>query len=59
MGRRLDVEQLVGTAEIAERVGVGGSVVGDWRRRYPEFPAPVARLAMGALWHWPEVERWA
>jgi hypothetical protein len=25
----------------------------------PDFPKPVADLAMGLVWYWPEIERWA
>lgn len=54
------MDQLVGVTEIAERLGVkAASRVHDWRRRYQDFPAPVAKLAMGLVWYWPEVERWA
>lgn len=53
------MDNLVGAAEIAERLGVGTSVVHDWGRRYSDFPAPVRRLRMGLVWNWPEVERWA
>jgi predicted DNA-binding transcriptional regulator AlpA len=54
------VDQLVGAAEIADRLGLGrGSVVHDWRRRHPDFPAPVATLSMGLVWVWPDVEAWA
>ena len=60
VGRRLDVDQLVGTTEIAERLGVKRhQVVHDWRRRYEDFPAPVAHLRQAMIWYWPEVERWA
>jgi hypothetical protein len=60
MGRRIDVDQLVGATEIAERLGAPAAHrVHDWRRRYADFPAPVATLAMGLVWNWPEVERWA
>ncbi|MGO9874649.1 MAG: hypothetical protein ACLPVY_12710 [Acidimicrobiia bacterium] len=60
MGRRLDVDQLVGVTEIADRLGVAAAArVHDWRRRYPDFPEPVLKLAMGLLWNWPEIERWA
>ena len=60
MGRRLDVDKLVGTAEIASRLGIKNSeTVHDWRRRYPEFPQPVVRLRVGLIWYWPDVERWA
>lgn len=54
------MDQLVGVTEIADRLGVkASSRVHDWRRRYEDFPAPVASLAMGLVWYWPEVERWA
>jgi predicted DNA-binding transcriptional regulator AlpA len=60
VGRKVDVENLVGTAEIAERLGVSRyQVVHDWRRRHPDFPQPVAQLKRGAIWAWPEVEKWA
>jgi hypothetical protein len=46
--------------EIAERLGAAtAGRVHDWRRRYPDFPQPVAKLHMGLVWYWPEVERWA
>ena len=54
------MDQLVGAAEIAERLGVKRStVVHDWRRRHPAFPEPVARLRAGLVWAWPDVEKWA
>jgi len=56
---RYPADDLVGVAEIAERLGVGTSVVHDWRRRHPAFPQPVRRLSMGLIWAWPEVRRWA
>lgn len=56
---KVDPIALVGVAEIAERLGVGTSVVHDWRRRHADFPQPVARLRMGLVWEWPNVERWA
>jgi predicted DNA-binding transcriptional regulator AlpA len=60
VGRRIDVDQLVGTKEIADRLGVRRpQVVHDWRRRYPDFPAPVARLSQVWVWAWSDVERWA
>lgn len=60
MGRKLDVEQFVGATEIAERLGVSrGQVVHNWRARFDDFPAPAFELAMGMVWYWPEVRRWA
>ena len=58
--RRVPVDQLVGTTEIAKRLGVNKStVVHDWRYRYSDFPAPIASLSGGLIWAWPDVEKWA
>jgi hypothetical protein len=60
MGRKVDIDHLVGAAEIAQRLGVGKrGVIHDWRSRHPDFPEPVARFSMGHLWLWPDVEAWA
>ena len=60
MGRRLDVEQLVDAAEIAERLGVSGrQVVQNWVHRYEDFPTPAVRRTRAVLWYWPEVKTWA
>jgi len=54
------VDQLVGAAEIAQRLGVKrATVVHDWRRRHPAFPEPVAELKAGLVWAWPDVAAWA
>jgi hypothetical protein len=60
VGARIDADDLVGAAEIAERLGLAStSVVRDWRLRHADFPAPVRRLRMGSVWRWSDVERWA
>jgi predicted DNA-binding transcriptional regulator AlpA len=60
MGRLVDVDQLVGAAEIAQRLGMKRhQVVHDWVRRYPEFPSPVVLLRQAKIWYWPEVAEWA
>jgi hypothetical protein len=60
VGEPVDVDDLVGSAEIAERLGLASSsVVRDWRRRYADFPPPVLTLRMGPVWHWPDVAAWA
>ena len=60
MGRRVDVDDLVGAQEIADRLGVSRpQVVHEWRRRHADFPEPVVTLTMGLLWAWPDVEAWA
>lgn len=54
------MDNLVGTAEIAERLGAASpEIVYAWRRRYPDFPPPATRLRIGYVWSWPDVERWA
>ena len=60
MGRKIDVDHLVGAAEIAERLGgKRPHLIHDWRRRYPEFPEPVLVLRGTMVWVWGEVEEWA
>jgi hypothetical protein len=60
VGRRIDVDQLVGAHEIAERLDVfGPQVIHNWRRRYTDFPEPVAKLQTALIWSWPDIERWA
>ena len=60
MGRKLGVDLLVGTAEIAKRLGLAESrTVHSWTRRYDDFPKPVVKLERAMVWYWPEVEEWA
>lgn len=60
MGRKVDVNELVGAAEIAKRLDLAHpQAVHKWRERYPDFPKPVARLTQGFVWAWPDVEAWA
>jgi predicted nucleic acid-binding protein len=49
---------LVSVSEIAARAGSSTNTVQSWRRRHRDFPAPVARLAAGPVWTWPDVARW-
>jgi hypothetical protein len=60
VGRKVDVDDLVGAAEIADRLRLShAETVHSWRRRYPEFPQPVARLRQALVWAWSDVEKWA
>ena len=60
MGRRVEVELLVGAAEIAERLGLSHTQsVHTVRRRHLDFPEPVATLRTAMIWYWPDVEKWA
>lgn len=56
----VDPDDMVGAAEIAERLGLRlAQTVHDWARRHPDFPRPVAKLRMGHVWRWSEVKQWA
>ncbi len=60
MGKKVDVDDLVGAHEIAQRLGVARpQVVHEWRRRHADFPDPIATLKTALIWDWAEVEVWA
>lgn len=54
----IDVEQLVGAAEIAALLGVSRQRVTQLTGRQ-DFPAPVQTLAMGKVWLLDDVREWA
>lgn len=60
--RLVDLGELVGRAEIAERAGIAPKTIDSWRRRYADsetpFPEPVGVISSTPLWEWPLVERW-
>lgn len=49
--------QLMGSAEIAELLGVSRQRVQQLIAK-PDFPAPVADLAMGKVWRAEDVHAW-
>lgn len=53
------MDELVGSAEIAKRLGIARQSVHQLQKRHPDFPAPVAKLEQAQVWAWPDVERWA
>ena len=60
MGRKVDVDDLVGAHEIAQRLGVARpQVIHEWRRRHRDFPKPIAALKTALIWDWREVKKWA
>ena len=60
MSRRVNADDLVGAAEIADRLGIAYvETIHNWRRRYADFPQPVAQLRQALIWSWPDVEAWA
>jgi predicted nucleic acid-binding protein len=52
------VGDLVSVTEIAGRARRSVNTVQSWRRRHPDFPMPVARLAARPVWEWPTVKAW-
>ncbi|HEX7195279.1 MAG TPA: DNA-binding protein [Candidatus Limnocylindria bacterium] len=60
MGRRVDVDDLVGLDEIARRLGMGYSTSAhNLVRRHADFPPAVANVGRVRIWAWPDVEKWA
>lgn len=60
MGRKVDIDDLVGAHEIAQRLGVARpQVIHEWRRRHRYFPKPIATLKTALIWNWVEVKNWA
>lgn len=54
----MDPIPLMGTAEIRIRLGGISAQRVDYLTKRPSFPAPVATLIMGRVWHRDDVERW-
>jgi chromosome partitioning protein len=50
---------LVGIAEIAERLGVSKQVIANWRTRKATFPKPTAELKSGPVWSSDVIMEWA
>lgn len=60
MGRKVDLDDLVDTLVIAERLGMADTTsVLNLVRRHPDFPRPVAHFGRVRVWLWPEVAAWA
>jgi predicted DNA-binding transcriptional regulator AlpA len=53
------VEDLLGTAEIAELLNVSRQYVDRLSRRDPTFPGPLGRTTAGRIWRRDDIEAWA
>jgi hypothetical protein len=51
-------ESLIGVFEIAEMANVSASAVANWRKRFPDFPIPLAELKSGPVFSEGEVKLW-
>jgi hypothetical protein len=49
---------LVSLADIAEMAGVSRPAVSNWRRRYPDFPAPEQETGATSLFRLADLKRW-
>jgi hypothetical protein len=49
---------LIGVFEIAERAGVTASAVANWRKRFSDFPAPLAELKSGPVFAESQIKKW-
>jgi glutathione-regulated potassium-efflux system ancillary protein KefG len=61
MGRRVDVDDLIDTQEVARVLGLRHrNTVSEYQARYDDMPRPVVDLGLGRskLWLRPEIERW-
>jgi len=59
VGKKVEVENLVGAHEIAKRLGLKNPhTIHVWRTRHKDFPKPVAKLKVALIWDWIEVKSW-
>ena len=49
---------LIGLFEIAEMANVSTSAVANWRKRFPDFPAPLAELKSGPVFGEGQIKLW-
>lgn len=46
----VDTEDLALTSDLARRLGYGVTTISNWKKRYSDFPEPVARLGDPRKW---------
>ena len=51
-------ETLIGVFEVAELANVSASAVANWRKRFPDFPTPLAELKSGPVFSESAVKLW-
>jgi len=54
----MPISELVGLQEIATIASVSASAVANWRKRFPDFPAPIVELKSGPVFHEPQIRSW-
>jgi len=59
VGRKVDVDDLVSAADIAERCGTDRpQIVYEWATRFDDFPAPIKKVGRVTIYIWPDVAEW-
>jgi predicted DNA-binding transcriptional regulator AlpA len=59
MGRRVDIDDLIDAAGVALELGLSQrNSVYVYRRRHPDFPAPVITHGRCYMWHRGDIRRW-
>ena len=51
-------DDLIGISEIAKIAGVSRQAVANWRKRFSDFPSPIAELASGPIFRRSHVRVW-
>jgi cellulose biosynthesis protein BcsQ len=51
-------DDLIGLYEIAQLADVSPAAVGNWRKRYPDFPIPVRQLKSGPVFQRRQIRHW-
>lgn len=54
----MDEQSILGIAEIANLCNVSPAAVTNWRKRFKDFPKPVAVLKAGPVYRADEIEKW-
>lgn len=52
------INEILGLQEVADLAGVTSSAVANWRRRFDDFPTPLAELKSGPVFAAPAVRTW-
>lgn len=56
--RRVYLDDLVTTDDVADRLRVAPQAVHQWASRFDDFPDPVRVFGRMRIWYWPDVQRW-
>src|ERR1700687_2178469 len=62
LGRKIDVDDLVASTEVAELLGLGNPTsVSVYQTRYPDMPRPIVHRRSGRCQYWSctDIEVWA